>query len=414
MIISNFLLSLENITLTFLNVRVFHQEKKWIWIKYIISIFLCTFCLQLANESWNYLICSLFAIMLLFTCFFKDYKSLITSIYVFYFIQFIFEILFLMVLKLFHVTTFSYLLINFFSSILTLIFNNIFKDILIRMMLPKDESKNYQKIVLILNCIITALIIFINIKRDYFTYEVVFLLFLLVILKLSLSLLIEKNKTEDYIKSYEKMNDYTEFNENLLSEYKSFVHEYKNKLIIIKGMVSPRNHELHNYLDTIINAKIKNNYYWLMEIKNIPIPGIKGLINYKLLKMKELHIETEVYVSEEVAKLKKNNLDMHEKNDLYTMLGVFLDNAIEAALESNEKRITLHFFKEENGISITLANTFKSINLDELEDKGYSTKGKNRGYGLYLVKEILKHSKHLTKETSIINNYFVQKIIIKI
>ena len=150
-----------------------------------------------------------------------------------------------------------------------------------------------------------------------------------------------------------------------------------------------------------------------MDIKNIPIPGIKGLINYKLLKMKELNIEIEVYVSEEVATLNQNHLDIKEKNNLYTILGVILDNAIEASIESKERMISLQFFKDNDDINIILANTFKSINLDQLEEKGYSSKGKNRGIGLYLVKEILKHSKNIEKETSIINNFFVQKIIIK-
>jgi two-component system sensor histidine kinase AgrC len=75
--------------------------------------------------------------------------------------------------------------------------------------------------------------------------------------------------------------------------------------------------------------------------------------------------------------------------------------------------VSLHFFLEDDNINIILANTFKNINLDELEEKGYSTKGENRGIGLYLVKEIIKHSNTIKKETSIINNFFVQKIIIK-
>jgi two-component system sensor histidine kinase AgrC len=150
-----------------------------------------------------------------------------------------------------------------------------------------------------------------------------------------------------------------------------------------------------------------------MDIKNIPIPGIKGLINYKLLEMKDLNIIVDVYVSDSVASIKNNNLDIKEKNNLYTILGVILDNAIEASLESDDKMVSLQFFKEDDEINIILANTFKNINLDYLDKKGFSTKGENRGIGLYLVKEIIKHSECIKKETSIINNFFVQKIIIK-
>lgn len=149
-----------------------------------------------------------------------------------------------------------------------------------------------------------------------------------------------------------------------------------------------------------------------MEIKSIPISGVKGLINFKLLKMKELNIDVEFYIAEETQK-EKLDLTMKEKNDLNTILGVIFDNAIEAALESKNPMISFQMYKEEKDkMTILLANTFKEINIEQMEEKGFSTKGKNRGLGLSLLNETLKRNPRYTKNTSIFENFFVQKIFI--
>ena len=98
---------------------------------------------------------------------------------------------------------------------------------------------------------------------------------------------------------------------------------------------------------------------------------------------------------------------------MYTLLGIILDNAIEASLESQDKMISLQLYKENEEIIILLANTFKHIQLDHMEEKGFSSKGKNRGIGLYLFQNIIKHSNVFSKETSVYDNFFIQKIIIR-
>jgi two-component system sensor histidine kinase AgrC len=348
--------------------------------------------------------------------FFKETATIFSVVGYAYVTRFIFQVLLTLTLKLLKISTNFPNEIKLFTAILTLIFIYTFKDnILKKIEFQKINDKN-KRLRFTVSNVVLFLIILVRLPGDIFAInENIIIDSLLVFLVFNFALILfdEKNKTDEYIKNYQKIVEYSEFTEGLLTEYKSFIHEYKNKLIIIKDLASPRNKELHDYINSILNVKASDKYNYLMDIKNIPIPGIKGLINYKLIKMKELNIETEVYVSESVANLKNNSLDIKEKNNLYTILGVILDNAIEASLESTEKLVSLHFFLEDDNINIILANTFKNINLDELEEKGYSTKGENRGIGLYLVKEIIKHSNTIKKETSIINNFFVQKIIIK-
>lgn len=407
------------ITFIFIATKTFispNQKKLTTILNIILFSIILYFILNITNNTLSYILANILIILFLLIEYYKNKRVLFSAIYTIYLIRFIFEFLILYTLKVLHINNYSHILLFSITTILTLIFNYTFKDFLSNLINTKKENDIVSIFKYVLNTILMITLILIHIPNESFTIvdgKVFYILFTFITFNLTLSLFIEKNKTDDYIKNYQKIVEYTEFTEGILTEYKSFIHEYKNKLIIIKDLVKEDNKELHEYINFILNEKVNNNYHWLMDIKNIPIPGIKGLINYKLMKMKELNIAVEVYVSEEVAILNQDKLDIKEKNNLYTILGVILDNAIEASIESQEPMISLHFFKDENEINIILANTFKSINLDQLEQKGYSSKGENRGFGLYLVKEILKNSKSLAKETNIINNFFVQKIIIK-
>ena len=50
------------------------------------------------------------------------------------------------------------------------------------------------------------------------------------------------------------------------------------------------------------------------------------------------------------------------------------------------------------------------IDLKKIGEKGYTTKGKNHGHGIFLVKNLLSGNDKITMNTKIINNYFVQEI----
>ena len=370
---------------------------------------------QINNNHFIFILENIIIILFLFSIF-QQKRKIFSVIFIIYIIRFMFEIIFLITLNYLQITYYSTYLLYIFTYILTILLCNTFKEYLILLIEFNNYNNKYISSKSLLNLILIFIIIFLHAPNHSFVFienKIFYLLFIYIVLNLNISLFIEKQKTYDYIKNYTNIIEYSRFTEDLLIEYKSFIHEYKNKLIIIKGLANINNQELHDYIDLIINEKITNNYYWLMDVTHIPIPGIKGLINYKLLKMKELNINIEVYISEELKTFNRNFLDIKEKNNLYTILGVILDNAIEASIESKEKIISLQLFKDEENIIIILANTFKSINLDKLETKGYSSKGKYRGIGLFLVKNIIKHSKNIEKETNIINNFFVQKIIIK-
>lgn len=350
---------------------------------------------------------------------FTEKKAIVFHFFtILYLIRFFFEFLFFIILTILNINFPSKNTLVIMTSLLSLLFifyyKNFLKDFILN---PSTRQEKYKRKKIALKNLGLLIILIIRIPNfpTYLNTTFFMNLFLFfIIFNLVLLLFEEIEKIEALNKNYKKIVEYSEFTEGLLTEYKSFVHEYKNKLFTIKGLANQKNkRELHEYIDSILDEKVMNNYRWLSELKNIPIAGAKGLINFKLLKMKELNMDVEVYISEEISKLKEDFLSNKEKNDLYTLLGIILDNAIEASLESQDKMISLQLYKENEEIIILLANTFKHIQLDHMEEKGFSSKGKNRGIGLYLFQNIIKHSNVFSKETSVYDNFFIQKIIIR-
>ena len=97
------------------------------------------------------------------------------------------------------------------------------------------------------------------------------------------------------------------------------------------------------------------------------------------------------------------------------ILGIVIDNAIEACEKTKNKLLTIDSYNIKNSVIIEVTNSCKEKNIDisSLHKKGYSSKGKNRGFGLHIAHMLLKNSKHLKMEQDCVNNLFITKIIIK-
>ena len=130
--------------------------------------------------------------------------------------------------------------------------------------------------------------------------------------------------------------------------------------------------------------------------------------------MKKKKIKTYINVSSELRSNKlwktcDNNLQQVSK-----VLGVYLDNAIEAAELTKEKMITLDVYLDNDSIVFEITNSFNgTINIEKIDEKGYSTKGNGHGYGLALVNDIITKSEYLNQSREINGNYYIQRLYIK-
>ena len=108
-----------------------------------------------------------------------------------------------------------------------------------------------------------------------------------------------------------------------------------------------------------------------------------------------------------------NNLHM-PIYDFSRILGIFLDNAIEATLFSKEKIIKLSFrdSSAKNVQIFQIENSYsnKSINTRNIFEKGITEKENHLGMGLWEVKQILKRNNNVNLVTENDNSLFSQRL----
>ena len=96
------------------------------------------------------------------------------------------------------------------------------------------------------------------------------------------------------------------------------------------------------------------------------------------------------------------------------ILGILLDNAIEAADECDEKNVYVHIRndKRHNRQLLIVENTYKdkNINTDKIYEKNYSTKPQNTGLGLWEVRQLLKRNNNLNLYTTKTERLFKQQL----
>ena len=96
------------------------------------------------------------------------------------------------------------------------------------------------------------------------------------------------------------------------------------------------------------------------------------------------------------------------------ILGILMDNAIEATSECEEKIVNVSIRKNSRKHMqlLVIENTYKNKDIDteKIYEKGYSTKSNNTGLGLWEVRQILKKNNNLNLFTSKNNKYFSQQL----
>jgi len=225
---------------------------------------------------------------------------------------------------------------------------------------------------------------------------------------------LESVEKDNRLKEYEQLSEYAKANESLLEDYRVRCHESSNHLIIVDNMISKNNKKAHEYIRSLLSEHKVNKYYFINELKHIPITEFKGFINFKLMTMINENMDLQINVSPEIKNSKLRDLSQKDKIDLYNITGVLLDNACDASKESTERQVVFTMYKEREDIVMMIANTYKGeIDVNRVSEYGYSTKGKNHGTGLYIVDKVISKNPKFTKETSIIENYFIQMIRIK-
>jgi two-component system sensor histidine kinase AgrC len=228
--------------------------------------------------------------------------------------------------------------------------------------------------------------------------------------------LINSIKTESEIKHKEdllsQLQSYTNELEGLYTTMREFRHDYINTLSTMVGYFKEKDMDkLEDYFNKKIiptGKSMDTNNFKLGSLKNIKIPEIKGIIATKAIFAQEKHIDFSIEANEEIADI---NIELL---DLGRIMGIVLDNAIEAAEVCTNGYIRLAIIKKNDEINIVIVNNYISPipPIYQLFEKGVSTKGMNRGLGLSNLKKIINQYNNTSIDISTESEEFC--LVIKI
>lgn len=213
----------------------------------------------------------------------------------------------------------------------------------------------------------------------------------------------EQKQLLDLMKEYEELLDVNRDNR----------HEMFNNLLILKTTKDKTSKEFEELLDSYLDkysTKTINNY---SSLYNLPT-GIKGIVYYKMAYIKENEIVFRSFTDKSMYQ-KFDTLDPKLYYKVCKILGILLDNAIEASTETIEKHLMMDVYDDDEHLIVYIENTFKGkIDINEINNRGVSSKGKGRGLGLDIVGKILKSTEALSLEQRIDGNRFISTLKIKL
>lgn len=202
--------------------------------------------------------------------------------------------------------------------------------------------------------------------------------------------------------------------ELLYSNISAFKHDFSNILTALGGFVYTKNLDgLEKYYNKILDECHINNNLSTLNPKIINNPAVYNILATKYYKADELGININLQFFINLDELK---FDIY---DFCRILGILLDNSIEAASKCEEKLIIIdiHDVKSQKYQVITIENTYsdKNIDINKISEKGYTSKTEDKeshGIGLWQVSRILKKHNNAILETSKNDKFFKQELVI--
>ena len=227
-------------------------------------------------------------------------------------------------------------------------------------------------------------------------------------IKLETNNKIESAKLEQqkkYILALEKNNN----------EIKKFKHDFNNIILGLDGYINNDDFDkekLKKYFNSTImnyNNNIELNDIVIAKLNSIKVSSLKSLITNKVLVAQNNNIDVDINIQGEIHDFYTDEMQLSR------ILGILLDNAIEASLElTHDKKIEMNIIQIDKTTDIQISNTFNNTEtpITDFNKEGFSTKGTNRGLGLSSAHEIA-NKLNMLLNTEIDGNTFIQNLSIE-
>ena len=307
---------------------------------------------------------------------------------------------------------------NLLVSTILLTITHITKSIIQKIINNKIDH-NIKVISLSVLTLISVLLFFYTIIKEYkvtnniYIYLVAITVLVLVLFTLIKQTLDNYKLTREYDTLLEFMTTY----ENEIENQRILRHEVKNEFRTIRAKIcdNQENKEIIEYIDEIVKDKYEVDKEKYAKFGYLPPNGIKGLFYFKTQEAERKNIKVAINISKRVKDSVIYNLNIRQQRDFGRIIGVILDNAIEASLESKKKQLGIEaYINLEREFKLIITNTFNNkIETTKIGKERFSTKGRNRGHGLLLVKQLVENNNILEIKTEIKEELYTQIITVK-
>lgn len=222
----------------------------------------------------------------------------------------------------------------------------------------------------------------------------------------SLTRVMKLNLTTKKLESAESYNNTLHI---LHDNVRGFKHDFDNIVTTIGGYI--RTEDMKGlkkyYLQLEDDCQRVNNLY-LLNPEIINNDGIYNLLTKKYNEAEEKDIKVNITFLLDFSTL---HMKIYE---FARILGILLDNAIEASSECEERIINLTFRNDSKNSRelILIENTYNDKNLDteKIFEKGVSGKDNHTGLGLWEVRKLIKKNNNINLYTSRNDNFFCQQL----
>ena len=224
---------------------------------------------------------------------------------------------------------------------------------------------------------------------------------------------LEKIQTEAKQKALQDLQDYTHNLEIMYNGLRSFKHDYINILLSLSGYIENGDMEkLKDFFEEKIlptQKMITQGDYKLNQLGNIAVLEIKSLLSAKMIYAHEMGINVTIDIPDQIPCFSMDTVD------LARLLGIFLDNAVEAAMETKRPEVGLNMIQNPDTVAIIIRNSMEEgdLALHKLKQQGFTTKEGHTGIGLANAQKIIRSYDNILWETTKKDGCFTQYLEIE-
>lgn len=273
------------------------------------------------------------------------------------------------------------------------------------------ENLNINNIIFFVN---TIFLILLSINFGFYINKINYNFYMLLLICISLFILIKY--CINYINSEYEKNESKNYTNSLLKtidKLKIIKHDHDNILLCINGYIATKEYDgLEYYVKDLINESHEISESQKLNPTIINQPAIYGIIESKYSDAMKKNIKFNIDVDTNIQEINFNF------TQLSRVVGILLDNAIEASsqAESKEMSIAFNYNKNKQADMIEVKNSIKDnivIDTKKIFNKGVSSKKKKSGIGLWEVKNIISSKDNSQIYANVEDNTFSQTIIIE-